>query len=733
MNLPTVNLKQLLKDKQVHTQAVIALLVLVVGFALSIAGFAELQDVANERLYLETQQHTEAQHRQVQTNIDISLDSLTEIAGLYHAAGDVSRSQLASYITSDTKYHSGTVALGWVPKILGNELSAFEAEMRQEDPDFSVYEVTGHGMPTPVSQKKASFPIKAIISPNNGSIKAGFNLASIASRQRVMKKAERTQATAITQRISLYAGSQQFYGFQALHPVFNNSELGQEQLAGFVVGNYDIQALIEDVFVGNEQQLDIALYDANTTNQQVLYSSTEQLSTVDQVRQQDRTHWTYALNVADQQWLMVVFPNTNTLTNTASWLPYTGLIVGGLITLLLTLYLFISLIKTRQLAQLSIDLAGTETQLDIQTQLKQEADKANRAKSGLLTAASHDLRQPLHTIGLLTTLLKDSNNEDERTHLMDNILVAVDGMNTMFISLLDISLLESNQLPVNKTHFYLQDLLDKLVIDFTAQAKDKGLSFSSVETSVCVVTDQILLGRILLNLLSNAFRYTPKGKILLGCRRLKKHIRISVLDSGIGLSKEAQNKVFDSFYREKQAKQLSDQGLGLGLSIVQEASNLLGLNMGMQSQLAKGSVFYVDVPYGDPALIGETQNIKQQAPINKLIWLIEDDDTIRYGLEKILQSWQCHIECLSSGKEMQQLLDQNSELPDVIIADYQLINETGLELVIQIRDHYQQTIPVVMITGTVDLKVRKLIEQAGCQFMLKPVKPDDLNSVLNQI
>ena len=733
MNSQTINLKQLFEDKKVRTQAIIALLVLAMGFVLSIAGFVELQTIANERSYLQTQQHTEAQLKQVQTNIDISLDSLIEIAGLYYAAGDVSRSQLASYIASDTKYHSGTVALGWVPKVLGKNIAQFEAEMRQEDPNFSVYEVTGHGMPTPVSQKKASFPIKAIISPDNGSMKAGLNLASIASRQRVMKKAERIQTTAITQRISLYAGSQQFYGFQALHPVFDKNKLGQQQLAGFVVGNYDIQALIDDVFLADNQQLDIALYDANTANQQVLYSSTEQLSTVEQVKQQSRAHWTYALNVADQQWLMVVFPNTGMLVSTASWLPFLGLIAGSLITLLLTLYLFISLIKTRQLAQLSTDLAGTETQLDIQKQLKQKADKANRAKSGLLTAASHDLRQPLHTIGLLTTLLKDSKNKAERTQLIDNILAAVDGMNTMFISLLDISLLESNQLPTKKKHFYLQDVLDKLVIDFKAKANEKGLSFSSVETSACVVTDQILLGRILLNLLSNAFRYTPNGKVLLGCRRLEEHIRVCVLDTGIGLTEDAQNKVFETFYREKQAKQLSDQGLGLGLSIVQEASNLLELNMGMHSQLGKGSVFYVDVPYGDPALIGEIQIIKQQSPINKLIWVIEDDETIRYGLEKILQSWQCRIESLASGKETQQLLDNNSEIPDVIIADYQLINETGLDLVVRIREHYQQAIPVIMITGTADSQVRKLVEQAGCQFMMKPVKPEDLNKMLHQL
>jgi CheY-like chemotaxis protein len=306
-------------------------------------------------------------------------------------------------------------------------------------------------------------------------------------------------------------------------------------------------------------------------------------------------------------------------------------------------------------------------------------------------------------------------------------------MNTMFISLLDISLLESNQLPIHIKHFYLQDILDKLELDFALQATEKQIEFSTVETSSCVVTDPILLERILRNLLSNAFRYTPEGKVLLGCRRLKNHIKVCVLDTGIGLSKEAQQKVFETFYREQQAKQLTDKGLGLGLAIVQQAAHLLDLNAGMRSELGKGSIFYVDVPYGDPALIGAIQTVQKQASIDKLIWIIEDDKTMRDGLEKILHSWDCRVKSLGSGKDVEELLGRNSDCPDIIIADYQMINETGLDLLIEIRHYYHQDIPAIMITGTTDLAIRNKIEQTGCKFMMKPVKPDELNSILHQI
>tara|TARA_R110002050_G_scaffold269917_2_gene412705 strand:- start:248705 stop:250906 length:2202 start_codon:yes stop_codon:yes gene_type:complete len=733
MNTQFSTLTHLFRDKRLRFQASVGLLVLLVGLMLSIAGFLELQDVASERLYLQAQKHTQSQVKQVQTNLDISLDSLAEIDVMFHVLGDVSRSQLASYVASDTKYHSGTVALGWVPKIAGEDLDAFEKEVQKSDPSFHVYEITGHGMPTPVNSRHAIYPIKFLISPENRNMTAGLNLASIGSRERLMNKAERLETTVITQRISLYYGAKQFYGFQALHPIFTLNSLNQKNLAGFVMGNYDIESLVEDVFSDNNHHVDLALYDANTSNQQVLYSSTPQLNTVAKVQSQKRQSWTYSLNVADQQWLMVVFPNADLLSGTESWLPSAGLILGSLMTLLLTLYLFIALIKTRQVSQLSTVLEGTTSQLDIQTKLKQEADKANQAKSGLLRAASHDLRQPLHTIGLLTTLLKDSEDKAEQAQLIDKTQIAVDGMNTMFGSLLDLSLLESGELPVHPEHFYLQDILEKLSLDFELQAKQQALSFRTVETSACVYTDPILLERILRNLLSNAIRYTPKGKVLLGCRRLKNHTRICILDTGIGLDNAAKNKIFDAFYRDQAAQQLSDKGLGLGLSIVREITNLLNLNLGVNAQPKQGACFYVDIPNGNTSLIGELQSVQQQAAINKSIWVIEDDADTRYAMKKLLQSWQCDVTTMASSQEVQKRLKQSTPAPDVIIADYQLINETGLELALQIQKHYQHDIPTLMITGTSEITIRDAIERQGCHFMMKPVKPDLLNSRLMQL
>ncbi|MFT7413509.1 MAG: signal transduction histidine kinase [Methylophagaceae bacterium] len=217
--------------------------------------------------------------------------------------------------------------------------------------------------------------------------------------------------------------------------------------------------------------------------------------------------------------------------------------------------------------------------------------------------------------------------------MIDKTQIAVGGMNAMFNSLLDLSLLESSEFPVTPEHFYLEGLLEKLALYFELQATEHTLSFKVVETSASVYTEPLLLEHILRNLLSNAIRYTPQGKVLLGCGRLKNHTRICVIDTRIGLDNESKYKIFNAFYREKAAQQLSDKRLGLGLSIVQEIANLLELNLGVNSQLAKGACFYVDVPNGDATLIGEAQLIQKQASINKLIWVIEDDATTRYAME----------------------------------------------------------------------------------------------------
>lgn len=292
-----------------------------------------------------------------------------------------------------------------------------------------------------------------------------------------------------------------------------------------------------------------------------------------------------------------MFPNIEQHQEGAHFIPLMGLIAGLSMTSLLTLYLVISLIRSRQVAVLATNLAGTEDQLNIQRQLKQEADRANQAKSNMLRAASHDLRQPLHTIGLLTSLLKSSTDHHQQKALAERIELAVDSMERLFGALLDLSLLETGQMKHEIKPFNINEMLDKLYLDFELQAQNKGLELTVVASSASVITDPTLLEGMLRNLLSNAIRYTCEGCILLGCRRKQDFLRLCVLDTGIGMDESVKARVADEFFRDEAARQLSNQGLGLGLAIVTRTAEMLQLGFHLDSVPGKGSCFSIDVPY----------------------------------------------------------------------------------------------------------------------------------------
>jgi len=719
--------QQLVNKNKIRFEALLALSVLVIGLVLSMMGFIELQAISKERLYLATEKYARTQVEQIQTKLDISLDSLKSVAALYSDTGDISKEKLAHFVETDTHYHAGTLGLAWAVRISHQDKSQFEHAMQSTgEHDFQIHEITGHGIARPVEGEQEYFPLRSLFPSRVGSLSLGLNIASMPSRLRVMNKAKKTQQTTITQHLSIFNNKKVVSGFQAFHPVFDEAQAWKKQLLGFVIGVYNFNALFADSFVTEHGQLNIALYDGNSSSQQLLYSSSDELTTVDGVKLNASPHWSFPIIVADKQWLLAVFPQSSTNIS-QTWLPYIGLFSGGLITLLLTIYLFISLVKSRQVTELSTDLAGTTSQLEIQRQLKIEADKANMAKSQLLRAASHDLRQPLHTIGLLTGLLAETKDHHQQQHLTHRITQAVEGMNEMFGALLDMSLLESGSLQGKNSHFYLQTVFDKLATEIELQLKHKSLELVVVQTSACVFTDQTLFEQIVRNYLSNALRYTEHGKIVLGCRRMQHTIRVCVIDTGIGMSEQSQAQLFDEFYRDEQAKQLSDKGLGLGLSIVAKTAEVLELNTGFRTQLNKGSQFYVDVPYGDQQWVkNPLPEVDVLASLHKTIWVIEDDEDVRFGMEQLLNHWGCAVVTIASSDELTTILAQAPILPDKVVADYQLINETGLSLVQRIYDHFEATVPTLFITGTTDSDAVEKVQAFNADLMMKPVKSSDL-------
>ena len=274
-----------------------------------------------------------------------------------------------------------------------------------------------------------------------------------------------------------------------------------------------------------------------------------------------------------------------------------------------------------------------------------QLELANLARSRFLAVATHDLRQPLHALGLFVAQLRTRLDAGERDQLLERIDAAVAAMNELFKALLDISKLDAGVLTPDVSEFPIEHLLKRIETTFAAAAREKGLRLRVVPSSAWVRSDFIMLERILLNLVSNAVRYTELGGVVVGCRRRSDEVRIDVCDSGIGIPEEHQRDVFTEFYRLGGPDRDRAGGLGLGLAIVERLGRLLDHPVGLISQPGRGTRFSVSVPL---TVSRERAAEPSQLPIaiadtarGALIVVIDDDELVLDSMRSLLQGWGC--------------------------------------------------------------------------------------------
>ncbi|HEY5204541.1 MAG TPA: hybrid sensor histidine kinase/response regulator, partial [Roseiarcus sp.] len=304
---------------------------------------------------------------------------------------------------------------------------------------------------------------------------------------------------------------------------------------------------------------------------------------------------------------------------------------------------------------------------------KEAADEANVAKSKFIATASHDLRQPVHALGLLAGALQGYPMNDEMRRLVGQIGGSVTAMDGLFNSLLDISRLDAGVVEAQVEDFPIGSLLERVCRDHFAEAKAKGLRLVSVNSSAIVRTDPFLFERILRNLVSNAIRYTDGGRVLVGCR-LGNNFRVEVWDTGRGIPSERQHEVFREFVQLGNVERDRAKGLGLGLAIVDRLAKLLDCPVKLRSAPGAGSVFQVSVPLAEKQLLPAPSS--QDAPVfptaRGLILVIDDDSVIQSAMRSLLTSWGHDVIAAGSGAEMQACIAILSRRPDLIICDYRL-------------------------------------------------------------
>jgi signal transduction histidine kinase len=367
----------------------------------------------------------------------------------------------------------------------------------------------------------------------------------------------------------------------------------------------------------------------------------------------------------------------------------------------------------------------------------QQLEAANLAKSRFLAAASHDLRQPLHAIGLFVAQLHGRLRAAERDQLVRRIEAALSAMNDLFSALLDISKLDAAGTTANITVFPVAQLLAHAETTFAEAAREKGLSFRVVRSNAWIRSDFILLERIVFNLVSNALRYTDRGGLLVGCRKRDNNLRIEVWDTGIGIPPDQHEKIFGEFYRLGESDRDRRASLGLGLAIVDRACRLLNHRVEVRSVPGKGSVFSVTVPI----VPAQEKTFAPSIPVRnqldrsngKLVLVIDNDPLVLEGMGGILRSWGCRvITAITDSKALEALAEQKHP-PDLIISDYHLADgRTGLEAIERLRDALSSQIPAFLISGDTTPGVLREAKAKGCHLLHKPVDPMALRAISSQ-
>jgi Na+/proline symporter/CheY-like chemotaxis protein len=366
---------------------------------------------------------------------------------------------------------------------------------------------------------------------------------------------------------------------------------------------------------------------------------------------------------------------------------------------------------------------------------KAEAEEANVSKTRFLAAASHDILQPLNAARLYVSSLVDRDRNEAKPELAENIDASLEAVEDILTALLDISRLDSGALKPDLSSFSIGEMLRQLQREFEPMAREKGLELRFVSPAVTIRSDRRLLRRLLQNLIANAIKYTPSGKVLVGVRLRKDKARLMVLDTGLGIPAAKQKIVFREFQRLDEGARVA-RGLGLGLSIVQRIARTLKHALELESESGRGTMFSLDVPLSTqlPAMAGPAPVLpSSQAPLAGLrLLVIDNEPAIIDGMQLLLGGWGCEV--ATARNQAEALESARAQRPDAILADFHLDHgEDGLSVIAAIRDALQgPPVAAVLLTADRTVPVRERAAGADVHLLNKPLKPAALRALLAQ-
>ncbi len=379
--------------------------------------------------------------------------------------------------------------------------------------------------------------------------------------------------------------------------------------------------------------------------------------------------------------------------------------------------------RTEELTRLNAALAHA----------KGEAEAANISKTKFLAAASHDILQPLNAARLYVTSLTERGGQDDR-RLVDNIDASLEAVEEILGALLDMSRLDTGALRPEFASFRVDELMRQIELEFSPLATSKGIDLIIVPCTLVVRSDRRLLRRLIQNLVSNAIKYTPEGRVLVGCRRQSAALRIDVYDTGVGIPQSKWRDIFIEFHRLDQGARIA-RGLGLGLSIVERVARVLDCPIGLESESGRGSHFTVTVPLSNEApielLARESARVdpSQLAGITALC--VDNEPSVLDGMETLLRGWGCDVIKAPDLAFALAAISERATLPNGLLVDYHLDDGNGIEAIVELRRRYGD-LPAILITADRSPAVREQAREENVQVLHKPIKPAALRALLAQ-
>nr|WP_297356630.1 ATP-binding protein [uncultured Caldimonas sp.] len=391
-------------------------------------------------------------------------------------------------------------------------------------------------------------------------------------------------------------------------------------------------------------------------------------------------------------------------------------------------------LRTEQLAE------QLRVEKEIAEAARRDAEVANRAKTQFFAAASHDLRQPLHAVGLFAEALRNKSRDEEVIQLVNSINSSVDALEGLFSELLDITKIDTGAVESKPQNFSLKEIFARQRLHYEPTAFEKGLELKFRGEQHFAYADPVLVDRILRNLISNAIRYTNDGGVLVSCRPRGDKLLLQVWDSGIGIRESEQGRIFEEFYQVQPDQPLPPhqrKGLGLGLAIVRRLADLMGTPLTVRSRPGHGTVFSLLVPVGRAQRAAEAPASK--APLGltldrRMIVVVEDEPAVREGLEVLLKGWGATIaafESLAACKEWALQAQQQGQQPDLAIVDYRLDHSnTGIDALVALREQFGESLPAIMVTGSTTASLDAEAHKHDFHLLIKPVVPNKLRAMI---